>query len=351
MSCCAQRIGCGRASFGLWSFGFWTFPAVPNIARTKPRPAAPRSNLPVAKTKILLVRQPVKSVRKSDEPDRAMLRLMYGVVSVVGALALLWLMGYLGFRLGFAPMMRVPDLMVEGAGGLVAGAMMFMSLPQTILQCGIEQPMGLMLGFVLIALPAAILGAVKPVQPGGPRPKPEIVALSMMGAIAAALNAAVLVWWTISPLRAVWIADLPFLPNQAAQWLTNLQIVGGLDALGAVSGGLWTVVVMRLAIPLWLRTLTAGIAAFGLAVILLATAMSNVSVSQITAGRSVFFIDDGSLATHLVIGHTPQAMATLRVGTESGGAVLVDVRTRPADFAVIGQESVVEFLRTRRQEE
>lgn len=328
---------------------------MPNIARSKPRPPAPRSNLPAAKTKILLVRQPVKSVRKSDEPDRAMLHLAYGVVASVGAVGIIWLMGYLGYRLGFAPLMRTPDLIVTGSDGLVAGAMMFMALPQTILQCGIEQPMGLMLGFVLIALPAAVLGAVKPSLPGGPRPKPEVVALSMIGAIAAALNAGVLVWWASSPVRGVWIADLPFFPQHAERWLTNLQIVGGLDALGAIAGGLWVIVVLRLAIPLWLRLLALGATLFGLAVILLATAMSNVSASQLTSSRSVFFVDDDSLGTQLVIGHTPRSIATLRVDGSSGGggnsggggAVLVDVRTRPVDFAVIGQESIVEFLQSR----
>ena len=105
---------------------------MPNIARTTPRSMPVKAQAPGAKTKILLVRQPVKSVRKSDEPNRDALRLAYGVVIGVGSLAALWLMGYLGFRLGFAPAVRVPDLLVEGAGGLAAGVMMLISLPGTM---------------------------------------------------------------------------------------------------------------------------------------------------------------------------------------------------------------------------
>src|SRR5688572_26732260 len=95
-----------------------------NLARAKPRPpvrsiAAP----PPSKTKILLVRQPVKSVRRSDEPDRTPVRLAIGVITAIGVVGVVWLMGYLGWRLGFAPIMRVPDLRIEGSGGIATGTL------------------------------------------------------------------------------------------------------------------------------------------------------------------------------------------------------------------------------------
>ena len=273
-----------------------------------------KAQAPGAKTKILLVRQPVKSVRKSDEPNRDALRLAYGVVIGVGSLAALWLMGYLGFRLGFAPAVRVPDLLVEGAGGLAAGVMMLISLPGTILISGMEQPMWLMLGFAMIAIPAAILGAVKPALPGGPKPKSEVVVLSFTGAIFAAINAAAVVWWAASPLRAGYIDGLPFSPMAAEQWLTKLQTAGGMDALAAIAAALWVIVIMRLSIPVWLRALSASTCFFGLAVIATAMAMSNVTVSQLTLGRPVFFVDDGSLDTHLALGHTAAPLVSLLSG-------------------------------------
>jgi hypothetical protein len=314
---------------------------MPNIARATPRNMPVRAGVPAPKTKILLVRQPVKSVRKSDEPNRDALHLAYGVVIALGVLAALWLLGYLGFRMGFAPTVRVPDLLVEGAGGLAAGAMMLISLPQTILVSGMEQPMALMLGFALIAIPAAILGAVKPVSPGGPKPKPEIVALSIIGAIAAALNAGAVVWWATSPLRGAFIHELPMDPVDARSWITNLQIAGGLDALATIAAALWVVVIMRLAIPTWLRALSASACFFGLAVIAVAMAMSNVTISQSTSGRAVFFLDEGSIETRLLLGHTPRSMATLGV---AGKAVLVELRDRPAEFTVVGQEPIVDYV-------
>ena len=329
---------------------------MPNIARATPRPMPVRAGVPAPKTKILLVRQPVKSVRKADEPNRDALHLAYGVVIAVGVFATVWLMGYLGFRLGFAPTVRVPDLMAEGAGGLASGVMMLISLPQTILIAGIEQPMALMLGFALIAIPAAILGAVKPVAPGGPRPKPEIVALSIMGAIAAALNAGAVVWWAVSPLRAGFIISLPFTPfsqeplsalgafspQNVDRWLTNMQIAGGMDVLATIAAALWVVVIMRLAIPTWLRALTASACFFALAIIITATSTSNVTIAQLTAQRPLVVGDEGPVDPQLLIGHTPRAAVSARI---QHNTVLIDMRNRPVDMSIGGQQSFVDYMK------
>ena len=70
---------------------------MPNIARTTPHPAV-RTAASASKTKVLLVRQPVKSVRKSDEADRAAFKLAIGVITARGIVGAVWLMGYLGYR-------------------------------------------------------------------------------------------------------------------------------------------------------------------------------------------------------------------------------------------------------------
>lgn len=309
-----------------------------NLARTvRPGP-------PTARPKVLLVRQPIKSVRTSDEPDRAGLRLAYGIVITLGILGALWLIGYLGFRMGFAPLVRVPDLMVEGAAGLAIGAAMLISIPQTILEAGIEQPLWLMIGFALIAIPAGILGAIKPVSPGGPRPKVEVVVLSYAGAIAAILNASAVVWWSVSSVRATLIRELPFDPAEATRWLLDLQLAAGMDVLATIAAALWVVVAMRLNIPSWLRGLSASACFFSVAVIATAMAMSNVTVSQVTASRSIYFLDDGSLDTQLVLGHTPRSMASLR-GDQR--AALVELRDRPQSITIIGRESILAYLNAR----
>lgn len=313
---------------------------MPELARTPSRPPARVTPQPT-KTKVLLVRQPVKSVRKSDEVDRTSLRLAIGVITALGIVAAVWLLGYLGYRLGFAPLMRVPDLMVEGGSGLATGTLMLISLPRVILQAGIAQPMWLMLGFAMIAIPAASLGAIGPTAPGGPRPKPAAVFISFAGSIAASLNALALLAWTVAPYRNHLINELPYEPAEASQWLADLQTVGGLDILATIAAALWVVVVMRLAIPLWLRGVSASACLFALVVIAVAMSMTNAAVAQITAARSVFFLDDASLETRLVLGFTPRSFVTLNV---SGNRSIVELRDRPAVLEVIRTQSIVDYL-------
>src|SRR5688572_19993570 len=110
-----------------------------NLARTTPRPPARAASS--SKTKVLLVRQPVKSVRRSDEPDRAAYQLALGVIVALGIIGAVWLMGFLGYRLGFADLIRVRDLELDVGGGLATGTLMLISMPRVILQAGIDQPM------------------------------------------------------------------------------------------------------------------------------------------------------------------------------------------------------------------
>ena len=90
---------------------------MPNLAtRGSTRPSAPPR-------KLLLVRQPVKSVRKGDLGDRMPVRLSIGLIVAVGIVGAVWLIGHLGYRLGFAPIVRVPELLGEPGGGLATGTM------------------------------------------------------------------------------------------------------------------------------------------------------------------------------------------------------------------------------------
>lgn len=316
---------------------------MPNITRTKSR-----QSLPATKTKIVLVRQPVKSVRRTDEIDRTPLRLAIGVIVALGVVGVVWLLGYLGYRLGFAPLVRVPDLAIDGSGGgLVTGAMMLIALPKVILYAGMAEPMWLMLGFVLIAIPAASLGAVKPRALGGPRPKQAAVVLSSLGAAAAMLNGAAMIAWTVSPWRARYLGELPFNPALAEAWQENLRIASGLDVLATVAAALWVVVTMRLTIPLWLRALAASASLFALVVVAVAMSMSNAAAAQIDAHRSVFFLDDGSLQPQLVIGYTPQSLAALGISGQQPAMCIVELRDRPEVLIVIGRQSIVEYMISR----
>ena len=306
------------------------------LMRPTPQPKPPR-------TKILLVRRAagVKSVRHRDEPDRTALRLAIGVIVAIGVVVVVWLMGYLGFRLGFAPLLDVPHLQIDLGGGLITGTIMLISIPRVIILAGVEKPAWLMLGFLLIAIPAAGLSAVKPRTPGGPHPSLAAVTFSYAGAVLAAVHALIMIGWAASDLRSSTFAGLPFHPGDAEAWFTSLRTVAGMDALAVIASAVWVVLIMRLAIPNWLRAIAATASFFALVVVTVAMSMSGAAVAQLQSARSEVFLDDGSIETRLVLGNTPSYVATLRV--DQGGAV-VELHDRAIMMTVIGRKSIVSRL-------
>ena len=306
------------------------------LVRANPQPSA-------ARTKILLVRPSggLKSVRKSDEPDRAVFKLALGVVVAVGLVLGVWLMGYIGFRLGFAPLIDVPQLQLEPGMGLVTGTLMLISIPRMIILAGIAQPLWLMVGFVLIAIPAAGISAARPHTPGGPRQSTAAVVFSHAGAIAAALNALVVIWWIASAARTNRLDQLRRDPRETAEWLGDLTTVAGLDVLAVIASGVWVVLVLRLAIPLWLRALASTATFFALIVVMVATSISNAAVAELEKPRSVVFFDDGSVDTRLLLGSTPGQLATLRVDM---GATIVELHDSTGTMTVIGRQSIISLL-------
>jgi hypothetical protein len=335
---------------------------VPNIARTTPRP--PARPQPSPRSKILLVRQPVKSVRRSDEGDRTAVRLAIGVIVALGVVGAVWLMGYLGWRLGFAPIMRVPDLRIEGSGGIATGTLMLIGLPRVILEAGIEQPMWLMVGFGMICIPAASLGAIKTPVRGGPKIKPAVMFLLYCGAVIAMLNAIGLLWWTASPMRNAMVKELPINPAEITEWLGHLRIVGGLDALGVVAGALWVVVAMRIAVPMWLRALASSVCMFVLVVMTVAFSVTNATIAQATSPRSIMFDDEGEIGPALIVGSTPEYLVTMHkepaarlllpsvaplpndedAPEEPTEITVIEMSDRPTKMTVTRRQSIADYL-------
>ncbi len=305
------------------------------LARVNPKPG-PR-------TKVLLVRPSggIRSVRKSDEPDRAAFKLALGVIVAVGTIAAVWLMGYVGFRLGFAPLIDVPQLQVSPGAGLITGTMMFISIPQVIILAGLAQPLWLMLGFGLIAIPAAGISAARPHTPGGPRPAAAAVVFSYAGAIAAALNTLIVVGWTASIARNSRIDQMRMDPRDMTQWLADVTSVAGLDVLAVIASALWVVLVMRLAIPLWLRALAATASFFTLIIATVAMSMSNASVAELQKPRSEVFLDDGSVDTRLLLGSATGQLVTMRINM---GVAIVELEPSTGTMTVIGRQSIVGLL-------
>jgi hypothetical protein len=304
-----------------------------HLSRSTIRPSTP-------KPRVLLIRQPVKSVRPSDQPDRTPMRLAISVVSCIGGLLVIWLMGYLGFRLGFAPLARVPDLMISPGGALAMGASMVASAPRSILEAGLIAPAWLMLGFALIAIPAAGLSAAKPIKPGRVRPATVYVVLAVIAAVAGAVNGAALIWWTLSAQRANLLNELPFQPTDVAAWLSKLQTVSGLDLLALASAVVWVVLTFRLPIPIWLRALATTFNLLAFVVVIVAASVSSAAVAGVTADRSLGLIDTGT-EERLLIGSTEHDTASIIV---VGSSTLVELRDRPDVVTILGKQSIVRFL-------
>lgn len=309
------------------------------LTRVKIKAAPPTRTAP--RTKVLLVRQPSRPARRIEHREKTPLHLAIGVIVGVGVIGAVWLMGFLGFRLGFAPLVRVRELLAEPSGGLATGIIMLISMPRVILQAGMAQTPAFMLAFLLIAVPGASLAAVRSYPAGGPRIPTIVFVFSCIGAAASALNGIALIWWTVSAFRNGMVDELPFFATDAARWLADLETVSGLDALATVSAACWVVLVMRLPIPLWLKSLATTFAMFTLVVVTVATSMSNATVAQITARRSIYLADDGAVDARLLLGSTRDHHAIMRV---ENGAVAVELIDRPTTLTVIDTKSIVDYL-------
>jgi hypothetical protein len=307
---------------------------MPNLTRGATRPSSTRSRL-------LLVRQPVRSVRRHHEHDRTPMRLAIGVLVAFGTVAAVWLMGSLGYRLGFAPIMHVPE-MAGGAGtGLAIGTLVVIAFPRLVFEAGLARPMWLMLGFALIAMPAAGLGAARPPVPGGPRPKSSVTAIASAGGVIAMISACLLIWWTGSPERRGLLRAMPLDPLAAPAWHDDLQTVAGLDVLALICAALWVVLVLRLPIALWLRAIAASATFFTLVVMFVGTAISATTATQVGTGRSLCALGDDGGTPRIILGSTAHHMATVVV---NGDRAVVELRNHPDAIAVHGRDSIVGYL-------
>jgi hypothetical protein len=305
-------------------------------ATSSPRTSARPSS------RVVLVRQPVRSVRKTDEQDRGLFKLFIGVLVVLGVMTAVWLIGQLGWRLGFAPAMRVPELACSFDTALAAGAAALVSVPRVIIIAGMSHTFLMMVGFLFIAIPAAAHSAIKQYTPGGPRVPTIVQVASFTGAITAMITALLLVWWTASQHRVALMGELPLQPRDVGVWIENLETAAGLDALATIAMALWAVLTMRLVLPTWMKSLAACFSFFSLAIIIVAMSISTVTASQAHLGRSLALLnDEADNHWRLVIGATRHQTASMLAESDS---VIVETRDQPSAMQIVGKQSIVEFL-------
>lgn len=320
---------------------------MPNLVHSAARPAAPKSRL-------LVVRPSGRSVKSVEHPDLTPRRLAVGVIAALAAAAATWLMGYLGFRLGFAPLMQLPDLVAQPGAGLVTGTLILINVPRVLFHAGLAEPLWLMIGFGAIALPAAALGAARPRTPGGPAMKSGVQMLANLGASASLLFAIALVAWTSAPVRTSLVQPLPDDPAQAEAWFAALQTAAGLDVLAIVVAGLWVVLAFRLPIAVWFRSLAGAATIFAFLVAFVAMSMSNAAAAHVGMPRTLAAPPGMASAPPsgsglntppetLVLGSTHTHLATLSVSPD-GRRTAVRLNQHPGDLGVTGRSSIIAFL-------
>ncbi|MGI9015319.1 MAG: hypothetical protein ACR2GY_13880 [Phycisphaerales bacterium] len=304
------------------------------------------------------MRPPARSVRPQDEVKHTPLAIVIGTLAAAGSIALVWLLGHIGFRLGFAQAVGVPELLAESGGGLSTGALIIMHVPMHMFAATVAEPMLLMLAFLLIAVPAGGLVGAKRAVPGGPRPSPLFVGFSWAGAIAGALFGAVAIAYVVSPFRQAWVQPMSLNAVEFEAWLNNMTIAAGLDGMMLIAAALWVVLVMRVECPPWMRGIAASAALFGLVVVTMAAGISNATVAHISMDRSVIdageaAVTEGAAATaplqastqqRILIGYTRRHAVTLSVSDDGEGRVMIAMSDIPTRMRVVDRVSISRLI-------
>ncbi|MCA9295376.1 MAG: hypothetical protein KC983_02645 [Phycisphaerales bacterium] len=289
------------------------------------------------------MRQPVRNVGPDAEAVNAFRHLLIGIIIAAGSCVGLWLFGLLGYTVGFAPAMRIPDLACDAGLAFTASFRVIMSTPELVLEAGVEQTGWMMLGFILIALPAAGLSAIRPFPPGGPRPPMTAQVFSWIGAFAAIIASLLTIAWIGADMRTGRLADIPSIAADSVPWLTDLRVAAGLDALAVIALALWALLTMRLVIPGWLRALSAACAFPALVLMTMAFAASSVTATQVAMPRSVCYLETSQPVQpwRLIIGHSDNRLAAL---VPIGKGVRIELRATDSVMDVHERLSIPEFL-------
>jgi len=320
-----------------------TAPGAKREAETASTTALARSDRAARrKREVLLVRDTTRTVIADDEVARARFRLALACACAVGAIIGVWLLGHLGFRLGAAPALGVPELLAEPGEGLATGTALLLRVPISIYRLALHEPLLVVLGFAAMAIPAAGLAAARPMRRGGPRPPVGVVALATLGVIVGIAVGVALVAWTLSPWRAAALPPLPAASADIAAWATTIDHVVGLDALALITLILWCVLMPRLAAPQWLRLLGTVLVLCAAAIGLVGTAMSGASAAHAHLPRSVVRLDSGSDA--VLVGYTRQQVVLLR---DVDGTAMIGLVSDPGPQVVTDRASIVEALAGR----
>ncbi len=258
---------------------------------------------------------------------------------VLAAVGLTWMLGYVGFRLGFAPAMLTPELLADPSEGLATGALLIIEAPINVFRAGLSEWPWLMVWFAMVAIPAGALVTIRQYAPGGPRPSSTSTVFNTIGAVATSLVACLVFGWVTSPWRREWVGPMPMLLSDLESWQQTAAAAAGLDVMAAITTLVWTVLAVRLHLPRWHRVLCVSAIGFALGCVVLAACISGAIATQASSPRSVCFVS-GSGEPQLLLGYTRGHAALLM---KNGPAAQLRLVAESEEMTVIGRASLVEW--------
>ena len=302
------------------------------LARPRPERRAEQD-----RTRVVLVRQPVKDVSSSNEGD-GFLRMTVGLFSIVVLVAAMLLaLGALGSSLGFSDALGLPHQATGLVASFIEGTAMVASFPSIIRAAGNNAVLLPLFGLVFIGLPCALLVLARPRIPGARPPRQGVRMLSDLGALLGVLIGLVAVIWCVLPWRAAVVDGLPADMTAYGSWRDSLDFIAANDIFLFISLLLWCVLGFRFSLPRWGRAFTVVILLACTATIFVGMARSTGTIQGLDAPRPM--VTDGSA---LLVGGSDSGMLIMILDDAYQSPAFV---IEPGAMAFKGRSSIDAELR------
>lgn len=277
------------------------------------------------------------AISAADDPARDGVRL--GVIAFTTAVSFAGLMalGAIAGSVGADAWIGAGPLDRSVGETFVTGVRLPLAMLRALYASGVDDPLFFALAMALLIPPIAALAAARPVRPGGPAAPPAVINAARLGAaltVAGSIGVAIRLATVTRPN----IADA--IPGEP--WLDRVQGLAASDAISMVFAILLAVLVFRLPVDRWVRSL-AGTIAIGTAVAAtVAAAASSGIAADVERARPLVRIestppDGGDL---LLLGTTTDGSCVL---LETSPSIRLSIEPR-ATLGISGRDSIAARL-------
>ena len=287
------------------------------------------------RTRVVLVRQPVKDVSQEVGRDSLIRYIIVAFALVVLLGSMLIALGALGATLGFEDALGLPRRHINLTTSFIEGTATVAAIPSIILNAGESAVLLPVLGLISVGIPAALLALARPRIPGARPSRPGIRALSATGAVIAVCVAVAAVVWCVVPWRVSIVEQMDTKGYTYLQWRSFLELISGIDTFVFVSLVLWCVLGFRFPLPRWGRAFTTVILLAATATIFVAMSTSTGTTRGLDAKRPLVAESNGLLLGEVGSGRL--------VATVVEGRVRSSIETGSLNF--IGRSSLDKELR------